>query len=41
MPLITDSEEIKDKSKGDGLAKAIAVTQLIWFSVQLIMRLAK
>jgi len=40
MPMITE-EEIKDKSKGDGLAKAIAVTQLIWFSVHLIMRLAK
>jgi len=40
MPTITE-EEIKDKSKGDGLAKAIAVIQLAWFSAQLIIRLAK
>ena len=40
MPTITE-EEIKDKSKGDGLAKAIAVIQLSWFSAQLIIRLAE
>jgi len=34
-------EEIKDKSKGDGLTKTIAVLQLLWFSVQLIGRLIK
>ena len=34
-------EEIQDKSKGDALAKTIAVIQLLWFSVQLIGRLAK
>ena len=40
FPTITE-EEIKDKSKGDGLAKTIAVIQLLWFSVQLIGRLIK
>jgi len=40
LPTITE-EEIKDKSKGDGLTKAIAVFQLLWFSVQLIGRLVK
>ena len=40
MPTITE-DEIKDKSKGDGLAKAIAVIQLTWFSAQLIIRLAE
>ena len=40
LPTITE-EEIKDKSKGDGLTKTIAVFQLLWFSVQLIGRLTK
>ena len=40
LPTITE-EEINDKSKGDGLAKTIAVFQLLWFSVQLIGRLVK
>ena len=40
LPTITE-EEIKDKSKGDGLTKTIAVFQLLWFSVQLIGRLDK
>jgi len=40
LPTITE-EEIKDKSKGDGLTKTIAVFQLLWFSVQLIGRLIK
>jgi len=34
-------KEIEDKSKSDGLTKAIAVFQLFWFSTQLIGRLAK
>ena len=40
IPTITE-EEIKDKSKGDGLTKTIAVFQLLWFSMQLIGRLIK
>jgi len=40
LPTITE-EEIKDKSKGDGLTKTIAIFQLLWFSVQLIGRLVK
>jgi len=40
LPTITE-EEIKDKSKGDGLTKTIATFQLLWFSVQLIGRLIK
>ena len=40
FPTISE-EEIKDKSKGDGLAKTIAVVQLLWFSIQLIGRLIK
>ena len=40
LPTITE-EEIQDKSKGDGLTKTIAIFQLLWFSVQLIGRLAK
>jgi len=39
MPTILE-EEIKDKSKGDGLAKAIAIVQMTWFSAQLIIRLS-
>lgn len=37
LPTIT-REEIEDKSKGDGLSKAIAVLQAIWFIVQCIAR---
>jgi len=40
LPTITE-EEIKDKSKGDGLTKTIAIFQLFWFSVQLVGRLVK
>ena len=40
FPTISE-EEIKDKSKGDGLTKTLAIFQLLWFSVQLIGRLAK
>ena len=40
FPTISE-EEIKDKSKGDGLAKTLAIFQLLWFSVQLIGRLIK
>ena len=32
-------EEIEDKSKGDGIAKSIAVIQIVWFSTKLIARL--
>ncbi|KAF4609604.1 hypothetical protein D9613_012259 [Agrocybe pediades] len=31
-------EEIKDRSKGDGLAKALVLTQTTWFIIQLIAR---
>ncbi|KAG0702577.1 hypothetical protein DFH29DRAFT_496717 [Suillus ampliporus] len=37
MPIITE-EEIDDRSKGDGLSKAIAILQLAWFVLQLIAR---
>jgi len=40
FPTISE-QEIKDKSKGDGLSKTIAIFQLIWFSAQLIGRLVK
>jgi len=40
FPTISE-EEIQDRSKGDGLTKTIAVFQLLWFSIQLIGRLAK
>jgi len=40
LPLISE-EDIGDKSKGDGLAKAITLGQISWFSVQLVSRLAK
>lgn len=33
-------EEIKDKSKGDVLFKALAVLQLFWFIVQIIVRVS-
>ncbi|KAG2109821.1 hypothetical protein DEU56DRAFT_749915 [Suillus clintonianus] len=37
MPIISEAE-IKDRSKGDGLSKAIALLQLAWFVVQLVAR---
>ncbi|KAG2141001.1 hypothetical protein DEU56DRAFT_796588 [Suillus clintonianus] len=37
MPLISEAE-IEDRSKGDGLSKAIALLQLAWFVVQLVAR---
>ncbi|KAG2111835.1 hypothetical protein DEU56DRAFT_896527 [Suillus clintonianus] len=37
MPLISEAE-INDRSKGDGLSKAIALLQLAWFVVQLVAR---
>ena len=40
FPMISE-EELKDKSKGDGLTKTLAIFQLLWFAVQLIGRLAK
>jgi len=39
-PLISE-DEILDKSKGDGLTKAIALFQILWFSIQFVARLAK
>jgi len=40
FPAVSE-EDIKDKSKGDGLTKTIAIVQLLWFAVQLIGRLIK
>jgi len=40
LPLISE-EDIGDKSKGDGLAKAITLGQICWFLAQLVSRLAK
>ena len=40
FPTISE-EEIKDKSKGDGLTKTLAIFQLLWFSAQLVGRLVK
>lgn len=40
-PPSMSEEEIQDKSKADNLTKAIAICQLLWFSVQLIGRLLK
>jgi len=37
FPTIT-SEEIKDKSKGDGLSKLVVVIQTAWFIIQCIAR---
>ncbi|KAG0702579.1 hypothetical protein DFH29DRAFT_804798 [Suillus ampliporus] len=37
MPDITE-KEIEDRSKGDGLSKAIAIIQLAWFVLQLLAR---
>lgn len=39
MPAITQ-EEIKDKSKSDGLSKGFSVLQLAWFVIQLGVRIA-
>ncbi|KDR73289.1 hypothetical protein GALMADRAFT_72820 [Galerina marginata CBS 339.88] len=40
MPKITE-DEIKDRSKGDGLSKAIVIVQTTWFIVQCIARSAR
>ncbi|KAG1768014.1 hypothetical protein EV702DRAFT_979715 [Suillus placidus] len=40
IPSITEAE-IKDRSKGDGLSKCVAILQLVWFVVQLIARYAQ
>jgi len=40
MPDI-DEDEISDKSKGDWVAKTIAVIQMVWFTIQLIARYVK
>jgi len=40
FPTISD-DEIKDKSKGDGLSKTIAMVQMLWFSMHLVCRLIK
>ncbi|KAG1741720.1 hypothetical protein EDB19DRAFT_709797 [Suillus lakei] len=37
MPVIIEAE-IKDRSKGDGLSKGIAIFQLVWFVLQLAAR---
>ncbi|KAG2343490.1 hypothetical protein BDR05DRAFT_1059679 [Suillus weaverae] len=37
MPVISEAE-IKDRSKGDGLSKSIALLQLAWFVIQLVAR---
>jgi hypothetical protein len=34
-------EEILDKSKADGIAKALALVQIGWFGLQCIARLAE
>jgi len=36
-----EEEEILDKSKGDWVAKTIAVIQLLWFAAQLVARYVK
>jgi hypothetical protein len=40
MPTITEAE-IKDRSKGDGISKCVAILQLAWFVIQLITRYAQ
>ncbi|KAG2741486.1 hypothetical protein P692DRAFT_201726594, partial [Suillus brevipes Sb2] len=40
MPTITEAE-IKDRSKGDGISKCVAILQLVWFIIQLIARYAQ
>ena len=40
FPTISE-QEIEDKSKSDVLTKTIALLQLVWFSTQLIGRLAR
>lgn len=37
MPVIVEAD-IEDRSKGDALSKGIAILQLAWFVVQLIVR---
>ena len=37
LPTITE-EEIRDRSKGDGLSKAIVIGQTSWFMIQVISR---
>jgi hypothetical protein len=39
-PTITEAE-IKDRSKGDGISKCVAILQLVWFIMQLIARYAQ
>lgn len=40
IPVITEAD-IEDRSKGDGLYKCIAILQLVWFIIQLIVRTAQ
>ena len=40
MPMISE-EDLDDRSKGDALSKTIAVTQLVWFILQLVARAVK
>ncbi|KAG2738825.1 hypothetical protein P692DRAFT_20757570 [Suillus brevipes Sb2] len=40
MPTITEAE-IKDRSKGDGISKCVAILQLVWFVIQFIARYAQ
>ncbi|KAL7789775.1 hypothetical protein V8C37DRAFT_417714 [Trichoderma ceciliae] len=40
LPYIA-TEEIEDKSKGDGLVKVIAVGQIIWTTMQILVRAAR
>ena len=37
MPTITE-EEIQDRSKADGLGKALVITQIFWFIIQVTAR---
>ena len=38
LPTITE-EEIKDRSKGDGLSATLTIVQTIWFIIQFSLRL--
>ena len=40
LPTITE-EEIKDRSKGDGLSAILTIVQTTWFSVQFFLRLGQ
>jgi hypothetical protein len=40
VPTITEGE-IRDKSKGDGIAKAITLVQILWFAIQAANRVAQ